>query len=523
MCTTRELFSFVLGRLTLLGVLLFSVLRAEAADWTQYRGPTHDGVSTDRINKQWTGSVTNPVWLVPVSNSLCSFTVSGGRAFTQTRRTIADADKEVCVALSITNGAELWAVPVDDANYPEGGVGYDDGPRSTPTVDQGSVYVLSSYLNLFKLNATNGAVIWSTNLLAGYGGTSIRYQNAASPVLENGLIYLNGNCPTNTLLALRASDGTLAWRAQTGGLTHSTPVTATIEGVRQLIFATTNGLISVDPQTGARFWQFSYPFPWYYFGPLAVSPVVYSNLVFICGAHAYGYGSVVRRVTVSNNVWSTTQLWYTNNPTSHWMTPVVYQGYLYGEFGIQQADATSATQLKCIDMLTGTVKWSTNNFGHGGTVLVDNHLVVITETGDLVLAKPDPNAYTELGRFLAIPNYEQDSNKCWNSVAVADGRVYVRSTSFGAAFDLSLPALKMDLPKPAPNGLQLTVRSADGSPLSSNRVAVMELRAATNPALALSAWTKLSNTLVLTNGTVRVTNVDGSNFSRRFFLISEPN
>jgi hypothetical protein len=234
---------------------------------------------------------------------------------------------------------------------------------------------------------------------------------------------------------------------------------------------------------------------------------------------------VVRRVTVTNGVWSTTQLWYTNNPSSHWMTPVVYQGYLYGEFGIQQADATTATQLKCIDMLTGTVKWSIDNFGHGGAVLVDNLLVAITETGDLVLVKPDPNAYTELGRFRAIPDYDGDTNKCWNSVAVADGRVYVRSTSFGAAFDLSAPpGLKFDPPKAAPpNGFQLTIRSADGSPLPSNRVAAMELRAATNPALSFSGWTKLSNALVLTNGAVRVTNVDGSNFPRRFFLISEPN
>src|SRR2546430_1515318 len=131
-----------------------------AVEWPQYRGGNHDGVSTDRITPRWTGSVTNPVWLVSVSNGLCSLSVGGGRVFTQIRRIIDFTDSDVCVALTATNGTELWATPVEAADYPHGGVGLDDGPRSTPTYDSGSVYVLSSYLKLYRLNATNGAVIW---------------------------------------------------------------------------------------------------------------------------------------------------------------------------------------------------------------------------------------------------------------------------------------------------------------------------------------------------------------------------
>src|SRR5688572_23242295 len=65
--------------LLLLGLPLF----CNGADWPQYRGPNHDGVSVERINKQWTGSVTNPVWRIFLTNGLTSLTVSGGRAFTQ--------------------------------------------------------------------------------------------------------------------------------------------------------------------------------------------------------------------------------------------------------------------------------------------------------------------------------------------------------------------------------------------------------------------------------------------------------
>jgi len=408
---------------------------------------------------------------------------------------------------------------VDDAIY-DGGVGYDDGPRSTPTVDDDSVYVLSSYLNLYRLNATNGSIIWQQDLRFLYAGSIIAWENAASPLLEQGLLFLNANCGSSTLFAIRASDGYLMWSSQNEALTHSTPVLAAIHGVPQVIFATQSGLVSLDPQSGDLFWKFNYPFA--YSTSLGVSPVVYQDLVFICGAHSYGMGSVTIQASLTNGAWTTTRLWSTNNPAAHWMTPIVYQGFLYGQFGIQQFDTANA-QLKCIDILTGAVRWSTNGFGRCATLLVDNHLLILTEVGDLVLAKPDPNAYTEISRFRAIPDYYADTNKCWNSPAVADGRVYVRSTFFGACFDLSMPNLKLDPPQPVPpNRFQLTIRTANGTPVNSNRLAAMEVRASTNLALAPSTWSPLTNSLLLTNGLVRINNVDAGAAPRRFFIVSEP-
>jgi hypothetical protein len=49
----------------------------------------------------------------------------------------------------------------------------------------------------------------------------------------------------------------------------------------------------------------------------------------------------------------------------------------------------------------------------------------------------------------------------------------------------------------------------------------MEVRASTNLALSPAQWTKLTNALILTNGLVRVTNVDATP-PLRFFIVSEP-
>jgi outer membrane protein assembly factor BamB len=509
------------------------VFYATAAEWPQYRGPDHNGTSTDRLNKQWSGSVTNPVWLVPLTNGLTGLTVSKGRVFTQVGGDLTVsgpfllAHKEFCIALNAANGEILWSTEVDSRGtsaapdprlYPDGGVGYtDDGPRSTPTVDGGSVYVLSAYHKLYRLNATNGAIIWQTNLVTGFGGSVIRWQNAASPVLENGLIYVNANCGTRTLMAFNATNGALVWRSQNAAMTHSTPVLATIHGVRQLIFATQPGLMSVNPQTGGLLWQFPVPYNGI---SLASSPVVCDDVVFITSN--YSIGGTAARIAFSNSAFSATEAWSKPEHESHWSTPVSYQGAYFGTFFPDHANA----ELRCIDAFSGETRWAESGFGRGGTLLVGTNLLLLTERGDLVLAEATTNAYIELGRFKAIPGYS-DSNKCWNAFAVSDGQVYVRSSAYAARYDLAepdlaVPELRLDRPNlTPPNTIQLTIRTATGTEVSSNRLNGMEVRSSTNAVLSAALWTKLTNALVLTNGVVRVTNVDAS-APQRFFIVTEP-
>ena len=241
-------------------LLILLGFTSAATDWPQFRGVNHDGISTDLIVTNWTGSVTNPVWRAPASNALCSLVVSGGKVYTQAIRNVEGQPREVCVAFSATNGVELWATPLDAADYPHGGVGYDDGPRSTPAVADGGVFIITSYLKVYRLDSANGAVVWEKNLTNLYGGVVIAWQNAASPLIANGLIYLNASTASNSLMALRTSDGSLAWRAQNEGLSHATPVLATIHGVPQVIFATQQGVISVNPTNGSLLWRAGYPF-----------------------------------------------------------------------------------------------------------------------------------------------------------------------------------------------------------------------------------------------------------------------
>jgi outer membrane protein assembly factor BamB len=100
---------------------------------------------------------------------------------------------------------------------------------------------------------------------------------------------------------------------------------------------------------------------------------------------------------------------------------LLHDGYLYG---------LDESILACLDAATGELKWKGGRYGYGQTLLVGDHIVVLTEDGDLVLVRATPERHEEIGRFPAI------EGKTWNHPIIVDGRLLVRNIREMAAFDV---------------------------------------------------------------------------------------
>jgi outer membrane protein assembly factor BamB len=403
---------------------------ALAVDWAQYRGPNHDGSSPEKILDQWPSSGLHPVWTAPLTAGFSSMSLGGGKAFTLVQRQVDGVAQEVCVALDASSGKELWAAPLGVAKYDKGGdTGTSDnnggdGPRSTPSVDDGRVYALSARLVLSCLGARSGKVLWQKDLIKEYAGRNIGWQNAASPLIDGNLVFVGGGGPGQSMLAFNKTNGNLVWKAHDEKITHASPVAATILGVRQIIFFMQSGLVSVKPEDGAVLWRY----PFRYSVSTAASPVVSGDIVY-CSA-GYGVGASACRVTKTDEGFKATQLWFkpAKELNNHWSTPVCRDGYIYGLFGFKEF---GKCPLKCVELATGKEMWSKDGFGPGNCLWVDGKLVVLSDAGDVVLVKASPDGYTELGRTHAV------AGKCWSSPALANGRLYVRSTKEGACLELA--------------------------------------------------------------------------------------
>lgn len=401
-----------------------------AAEWSQLMGPKSDRKSDESVNAKWRAGGPRKVWEIPAERGFSSFVTGDGRAYTVVGEPAGGDTREIVLAVDRKTGATLWRTPLGQTGYSRGGdrgvPGNEggDGPRTTPVFAGGKVFVFGATFDLHVLDAATGKTVWSRDLMKEFGASALRWSNAASPLVVGDRVIVAGGGKGESYLAFKVTDGKVVWKSGTDKPTYTTPVLTTLHGKAQVLFMAERGIVSIDPADGRELWH--YPFP--YRTATAASPVVWNDLVH-CTA-GYGVGGAACRVTLKGDKWEVTEVWRSpgnRDTASHWMTPVVHNGYLYGCYGHGEYGKAA---LKCIDIRTGEVKWAQSGFGHGATIMVGGKLLAISDAGRLVLVEPTPTAYRELAAANTI------DGKVWASLAYSDGQVLMRSTTTGACLEL---------------------------------------------------------------------------------------
>ncbi|QEF98480.1 outer membrane biogenesis protein BamB [Stieleria maiorica] len=393
-----------------------------AEDWPQYRGVAADGKSAESIGKADWSNGPNVIWKTETPLGFSSFAVAEGRLFT----VIATEGSEVLLTLDATSGDQLWRLPMGSSEYEQGGGNAGaagnmggDGPRSTPAVSDGNVYVYDSYMVLRCVDAETGNLVWKQDIINDFAGRNIRWLNASSPLVDGDVVYVSGGGAGQSFLAFNKNDGQLIWKSGDETITHATPSLATINGKKQLVYFVQSGLVAVDASTGSELWRTEFPFS----VSTAASPVIEGNLVY-CSA-GYGVGAGLFQVQGGGKV---DEVWFkANELMNHWSTPIVHNGHLYGIFEFKKY---GRAPLQCVELATGEIKWKEYGFGPGNCILVGEKLVVLSDAGEVVIAAASPDAYHELARADVL------SGKCWSTPAYSDGRIYVRSTEEAACIEI---------------------------------------------------------------------------------------
>ncbi len=404
---------------------------AHSADWSQYAGQAGNRTTTEAI--PLSAFKNKPAWKVETPAGFSSFCIAEGHAFTIVKMTDEDGlDRETLIALDANTGEQKWTAPLGTARYDGGGDSGKrgnkggDGPRSTPSFSDGKVYTLDAEVSISCFDAASGKLLWSQDILKKHDGENIRWQNAASPLIEGDLIFLAGGGKGQALIALDKTTGKRKWAKFDDKMTHATPIAATIGGTRQIIFFTQEGLISVIPENGTKLWNYPFKFA----VSTAASPVVYQDIVY-CSA-GYSVGSAAVKITGSGTTFTAEEIWRKPKKNmNHWSTPIVHDGFLYGMFSFK---AYGNGPLACIDIRTGEEKWSKKGFGPGNVILstatTPPTILALSDAGDLVAVSAKPEGYKELARTHIL------DGKCWSSPVLANGAIYARSTSEGMKLSL---------------------------------------------------------------------------------------
>jgi hypothetical protein len=93
-------------------------------------------------------------------------------------------------------------------------------------------------------------------------------------------------------------------------------------------------------------------------------------------------------------------------------------GFIYGTHG--RADVPPVPALRCVELATGKVRWSVDDFGDCMMLLSGDRLLALMETGELVLGQATPAGWREISRAQVVGSGAR------SQPALADSRLYVR-------------------------------------------------------------------------------------------------
>ena len=391
---------------------------AAAGDWPQILGPQRNGrAEREALLESWPSGGPREIWHREVGHGYAGIAAAGNICILFHRV----GDEAVVEQLDAATGERHWKRSFPTHYVSD--IAPDDGPRAVPIIDNDQIIVFGADGDLHALSLDTGDVRWTRELYKECDAPSGYFGAGSSPIVEGELIVLNvGGKSGNGLVALDRKSGKTAWHKTDELASYSSPVAATIDGKRQIVFVTRLNVVSVDPLTGEE--RFRFPFGMR--GPTvnAASPVVLGDRLFITASYGVGARLAKLGAAAPQIVWENDE-----SMSSQYTTPIQYKGCLYGIHGRQDV---GVAQLRCVDLETGSVRWTEPDFGTANLIAVDDKLLIQKTGGELVLARANPQQFTVLARAKVLP----EGSVVQALPALSNGRLYVRNETVLKVFEV---------------------------------------------------------------------------------------
>jgi outer membrane protein assembly factor BamB len=434
-------------------VATWPVNSSAGEDWTQFLGPHGDNSYRQELRTNWESEEPQVLWRTPVGPGFAGVAVSEGEVFLLDRL-VSKADVLRCLALE--DGRSLWSFEYEC----RGRLSYA-GSRTVPAVTQDQVYTLGAFGQVYCLDRKTGKPLWSLHQGERFHAERPFFGWCQSPLLFENLVILAPLGADVGLAALDRDSGATVWTTPSVGQGHSTPILVELCGLPQVLMISakvtdaerpqgqtpeqsrasaelgSGGFLSSwDPATGEPLWSS--------FAPACTSPVapplrVDDHTLFVTGG--YRAGSVLLEVTEDDDGWNVTEVF--RHPLGSSVHPAVYwEEHLYLAVNENFNEARPRWHqggLMCLDLL-GEELWRTGaqpNFGRGPYLMANGILIAQDgHDGTLRMIETTAEKYRPLAECQLFPNERRRQAQMWAPMALAEGRLLLRSQDELVCLDL---------------------------------------------------------------------------------------
>ncbi|NQT16913.1 MAG: PQQ-like beta-propeller repeat protein, partial [Planctomycetes bacterium] len=402
--------------------------------WPHLRGPHYNGISAETgLADSWPPEGPPVLWIREIGQGYSAFTAAEGRVYTQTQSTYSQS----VVSLDGDTGRPIWQ---HRYGWPYDGAGMYPGPRATPTYSDGRVYFAGPRGLIGCLDAADGRLVWSVNVLETFDGKGSHFGYACSPLVEQDMVILPVGGEGASLVALHARDGSARWTSGDEPSSYCSAIPITLAGRRHVVAFLENTLVLVDLKTGHPLWKqdFSSGYDEHSAFPLYEEPHLMVTSPFRGGSEMVRLDCVdpAPSADAPSEV-AATRVWFSRKMSNDVASSVAVDGYVYG-FDLRdiqsKAHRPSRGKFTCMELETGDVLWTTDQAGHASLLVADGKLILFNDTGQVLLVRATPERYEELARTQVFGD-----EICWTAPALDRGRLYLRTPTKAACLYLGRP------------------------------------------------------------------------------------
>lgn len=412
-------------------------------DFPRFLGPGQNGLVTNgqQIDAAAFARETRVVWKQPIGAGWSGFSARNGFAVTMEQR----GNQECVTCYEIRTGELKWIYSHAARHKDKMGLGRI-GPRSTPTIHLGNVYAIGAVGNLVCLNGADGSLIWQTDLNAilgirlsevedsdGFqtqveGNTRLTWGRSGAPLIVDDAVVVPGGGPEGatraTLLAFDLKTGELRWKGGDAMIAYGSPVLATLAGQRQILLTCESQAQGFSPATGEILWSHARSGQSDGSANTSQISVISDSDVLTSKGYLDGGGDRIHLERqdgklIASSVWSSSKVLNTKLTS-----PVIHDGFAY---------SLSNAFMECARLSDGKQMWKRRGrFGHGQVLMVGDHILLHSESGELLLLEATPDEYRELGTLKTIDGV------CWNTLCLTGNTLLVRSEIEAACIEIPM-------------------------------------------------------------------------------------
>ncbi len=394
----------------------------ETISWPNLYGPNHQSlVFDDRISSEWKDGPPRELWRIDIGTGYSSPVLKENRVVIVHR----EGDSEIIECFSAENGKSFWSKSFP-ANY-RCRYDYSSGPYSTPVIYENVIIAVGQAGMVHCLDLFSGQLHWKRDLFKDYEMTLGEWPVAASGIVLDGIFVFNlGSVEKKAgVIGLDVATGKSVWESTTYAAGHATPNLIDVAGELDVVLATCEGLLSLDPKDGTENWFF--PFQRRKAETYnAVSPIVFNQKV--CMVTGPGPGTLVVEVDetgVAKEVWKDRRIL-----DSQYTNLLCADGFVFGFTPMKQG----GSEMRCINIAKKQLCWKWKaGLGRSMIVADQNTIFILGESGTLAgirLSNQEPiEKFRTESPILEAP--------CYSAPAIYNARLYARNEKHLVCLDLA--------------------------------------------------------------------------------------